>query len=393
MPNSMLKNLFRRIPLAWRQVTREKTRLTVAIAGIAFADLLMFIQLGLKDALYDSVSIPYQNLQGDVFLINPLFESLNVIQSFPRERLYQAAGVEGVDSFSSLYIGSGEWRNPQNQTNQATLIWGIDPGNSAITLPEIQPHLSELQLLDRVLYDRAGRDDLFGHITQQLQETNPLTIQLNDKTVQVIGTFALGASFAADGNLIVGDSTFLRLFPDRKANQIDIGLLTLKPGTDIEQVKAMLQANLPDDVRVLTHDELVEHEKAFWQTNSPIGFIFGLGAIIGFVVGVVIVYQILYSDVSDHLPEYATLKAMGYSDRYLINVLLQEALILAALGFVPGLLLSTGLYFVAASATLLPIGMTANRAGIVLGLTIVMCAASGAVAMRKLQAADPADIF
>lgn len=389
----MLNTMFRRIPLAWRQVTREKTRLAVAIAGIAFADLLMFIQLGLKDALYDSVSIPYQNLQGDIFLINPLFESLNVVQSFPRERLYQAAGVEGVASFSALYVGSGEWRNPQNQTNQATLIWGIDPENSAITLPEIQPRLGELKLLDRALYDRAGRDDLFGYITQQLEETNPLTIQLNDKTVQVIDTFALGASFAADGNVIVGDSTFLRLFPSRKANQIDIGLLVLEPGQDAAQVKATLQAYLPNDVRVLTHDELIEHEKQFWQTNSPIGFIFGLGAVIGFIVGIVIVYQILYSDVSDHLPEYATLKAMGYSDRYLINVLLQEALILAALGFLPGLLLSTGLYYVAASATLLPIGMTANRAGMVLGLTIVMCAASGAVAMRKLQAADPADIF
>lgn len=389
----MLKNLFRRTPLAWRQVTREKTRLAVALAGIAFADVLMLIQLGLKDALYDSVSVPYQTLQGDVFLINPLFESLNVVQSFPRERLYQAAGAEEVASFSALYVGAGEWRNPQNQTNQSILIWGINPESSAIGLPEIQPRLSELKLLDRVLYDRAARDDLFGHVTQQLEETNPLTVQINDKTVQVIDTFILGASFAADGNLIVGDSTFLRLFPDRQANQIDIGLLTLKPDADVEQVKAMLQANLPNDVLVLTHTELIEHEKAFWQTNSPIGFIFGLGAVIGFMVGTVIVYQILYSDVSDHLPEYATLKAMGYSDRYLINVLLQEALILAALGFMPGLLLATGLYYIAASATLLPIGMTVSRAGLVLGLTITMCAASGVIAMRKLQAADPADIF
>lgn len=388
----MLKN-FRKTPLAWRQVTREKTRLAVALAGIAFADVLMLIQLGLKDALYDSVSVPYQNLQGDVFLINPLFESLNVVQNFPRERLYQAAGVEGVASFSALYIGSGEWRNPQNQTNQSILIWGIDPENSAIGLPDIQPRLSELRLLDRVLYDRAARDDLFGNVTQQLEEKNSLTVQINNKTVQVIDTFTLGASFAADGNLIVGDSTFLRLFPDRQSNQIDIGLLTLKPGADVEQVKAILQANLPNDVLILTHDELIEHEKAFWQTNSPIGFIFGLGAVIGFIVGTVIVYQILYSDVSDHLPEYATLKAMGYSDRYLINVLLQESLILAALGFMPGLLLSTGLYYIAASATLLPIGMTVSRAGLVLGLTITMCAASGVIAMRKLQAADPADIF
>ena len=389
----MLKNLFRKTPLAWLQVTREKTRLAVAIAGIAFADVLMLVQLGLKDSLYNSVSIPYQNLQGDVFLINPLFESLNVVRDFPRERLYQAAGVDGVESFTSLYIGQGEWRNPQNKTNQATIIWGIDPDRSAIALPEVQPHLSELKLLDRVLYDRAARDDLFGHVTKQIEETNSLTVQLNDKTVQVIGTFSMGASFAADGNLIVGDSTFLRLFPDRQPDQIDVGLLTLEPGTDVEKIRSILQSNLPNDVLVLTREEFLEHEKEYWQTNSPIGFIFGFGTIIGFIVGTVIVYQILYSDVSDHLPEYATLKAMGYGDRYLVTVLLQEALILAALGFVPGLLLATGLYHITASATLLPIGMTLERGVLVLGLTIVMCTASGVIAMRKLQAADPADIF
>jgi len=389
----MLNHLFRKTPLAWLQVTREKTRLIVAIAGIAFADVLMLVQLGLKDALYNSVSAPYQNLQGDIFLINPLFESLNVVRDFPRERLYQAAGIDGVESFTSLYIGQGEWRNPQNQTNQAIMVWGIDPENSAITISEVQPYLNELKLLDRMLYDRAGRDDLYGDVTKQVEETSSLTVQVNDKTVQTIGTFTLGASFAADGNLIVGDSTFLRLFPDRQPNQIDVGLLTLAPGTNVEQVRAMLQASLPDDVLILTREEFVEHEKQYWQANTPIGFIFGFGAIIGFIVGTVIVYQILYSDVSDHLPEYATLKAMGYDNRYLINVLLQEALILAALGFMPGLLLATGLYYITAAATLLPIGMTLNRAMLVLGLTIVMCTASGVIAMRKLQAADPADIF
>lgn len=389
----MLKHFFRKIPLAWLQVTREKTRLAVAIAGIAFADVLMLVQLGLKDALYNSVSALYQNLQGDIFLINPLFESLNVVRSFPRDRLYQAAGVDGVASFTSLYVGQGEWRNPQNKTNQSALVWGIDPDNPAIVLPDVEPQLDELKLLNRVLYDRAARDDLFGNVTEQIESTKSLPIQINDRTIQAIGTFVLGASFAADGNLITSDSTFLHLFPDRQLNQIDVGLIQLQPNADREQVKATLQANLPSDIKVLTYDEFIEHEKQYWQTNSPIGFIFGFGTIIGFIVGTVIVYQILYSDVSDHLPEYATLKAMGYGDRYLIGVLIQESLLLAALGFVPGLLLSTGLYAVAASATLLPIYMTVNRAMWVLGLTIVMCTASGVIAMRKLQAADPADIF
>lgn len=137
----------------------------------------------------------------------------------------------------------------------------------------------------------------------------------------------------------------------------------------------------------------MEHEKQYWQTTSPIGFLFGFGAVIGFVVGTVIVYQILYSDVSDHLPEYATLKAMGYGDVYLINVLMQESLIMAALGFIPGFIVSLGLYSIATAATFISITMSVNRAVLVSGLTIVMCVVSGGVAMRKLQEADPADIF
>lgn len=389
----MLRKLLRKTPLAWLQVKREKTRLAVALAGIAFADVLMFVQLGLKDSLYDSVAKPYHSLQGDLYLISPLFKSLNVVKSFPRERLYQAAGENEVESITSLYIDRGEWRNPQNRTGQTAMIFGLDLDKPALSLPEVKQHLNELKMLNRVLYDRASSENLFGNITEFLKQSNPLSVQVNNFEVQVIGTFILGASFAADGNLITSHSTFLRLFPERQPDRIDIGLLKLKPSANVAQVQATLQAILRKDILVLTHAEFVEHEKKFWETNSPIGFIFGFGAIIGFIVGIVIVYQILYSDVSEHLPEYATLKAMGYSDSYLVGVLIQESFILAFLGFVPGFVLSVGLYYIASSATLLPIGMTLSRAATVMVLTIIMCVASGSVALGKLQAADPADIF
>ena len=204
--------------------------------------------------------------------------------------------------------------------------------------------------------------------------------------------FTNGASFAADGNIITSDSTFLQLFP-RQASEVDIGLISLKPGADVEQVREQLAAGLPNDVKVLTLEDFAEIEKNYWANGTGIGFIFGLGVGVGFIVGIVIVYQILYSDVSDHLPEYATLKAIGYSDRYLLGVLTQEALLLAILGYIPGFILSFGLYQVAYAATLLPIAMTLERAGSVLVLTIIMCSVSGAIAMRKLRSADPADVF
>ena len=389
----MLRNFLRKTPLAWLQVKREKTRLAVALAGIAFANVLMFVQMGLKDALYDSAASPYAPLQGDLFIISPAFENLQVVKSFSRERLFQAAGVPGVESINSMYIGRGQWRNSQTRLSYTILTFGINPNQSPFSLPEVNQQLPKLKLLNQVLYDQAGRESFFGNVPQQREQTPSLPVQINNRSTQVVGTFTLGASFAADGNLIASHSTFLRLFPERRPHEIDVGLLKLKSNADIEQVQSALQARLPKDVLVLTLDELTTREKNYWSNGSPIGFIFDLGTIIGFLVGLVIVYQILYSDVSDHLPEYATLKAMGYSDSYLVSVLVQEALILAVLGFLPGLVLSSGLYFIAKSATLLPIGMTLSRAVLVLVLTIVMCTASGAVALQKLQAADPADVF
>jgi len=367
-------------------------RLLVAVAGIAFADVLMFVQLGLKDALYDSAASPYVPLQGDLFMINPLFQSLILNRSFDRKHLIRAAGVDGVASTNHLYIGPGSWRNPVTRVNYNILMFGVNPTNPAFRLPGIDEQAGQLKKMNRILYDRAGRD-VFGDVAALLERTNPLPIQVNERQMHVTGLFTMGASFAADSNMITSDSTFLRLFPHRSRRQIDVGLIRLAPGASLKDVQARLQAHVSSDVMILTQDEFIDREKAYWANTSPIGFIFGFGTVIGFIVGIVIVYQILYSDVSDHLSEYATLKAMGYTNSYLVGVLIQQSFILAALGFAPGLVLSAGLYSITQAATLLSIGMTLERAAMVLGLTVVMCMASGAVAMRKLQSADPADIF
>jgi putative ABC transport system permease protein len=388
----MLPKLFRKIPLAWLQMTREKSRLAVAILGIAFADILMFVQLGFRSALYDASVRPQNSLQGDLFLINPQFETVFSVKSFSIKRLYQVAGFEGVESISYLYIASGEWRNPTTHKDRRILIFGIDPANSAINLPDVNQQLDDLKKLNQVLFDQTGRPE-YGSISDLLQQSHSLETEVNNVLVRVAGVFTLGASFSADGNLVTSDSTFMQLFPARQPDQIDVGTINLKPGADIGQIQANLETTLPKDIRVLTKDELTGREKQYWANASPIGFVFGLGSVVAFIVGTVIVYQILYSDVSEHLPEYATLKAMGYSDRYLVNVIIQESLILAILGFIPGFALSFGVYHVAQVATRLPVMMTTGRAIFVLLLTVLMCSFSGGIAMRKLQNADPADIF
>ncbi|MDD1436678.1 ABC transporter permease DevC [Dolichospermum sp. ST_sed10] len=393
----MINKMFRKTPLAWRQLMKEKTRLVVAVAGITFADMLIFIQMGFESALFYAAVQPHRNLQADLVLINPQFQTLISVKSFSRERLYQALSYNGVKSISSIYIGTGQWRNPETKLDRAILVWGVDPTAPGLKLPELQANKDYLKQLNQVLFDEAGRPE-YGEIGSIFRATGKFNAELSGKNVSVKGLFKNGASFAADGNVMVSDSTFLQLFPTHKADQVEIGLITLQPGANIEQVKAQLKKGLNPDpqntfVEVGTPEEFAQKERIYWVTGTGIGFIFGLGVIVGFIVGIVIVYQVLYADVSDHLPEYATLKAMGYTDNYLLGVLLQEALLLAALGYLPAFFLSFGLYQLTFAATLLPIYMKVDRAINVFILTVIMCTISGAIAMQKLRSADPADIF
>ncbi|MFB8790412.1 MAG: ABC transporter permease DevC [Potamolinea sp.] len=380
------------IPLAWLQLSREKMRLLVAIAGISFADILMFMQLGFREALFDSAVTMHQNLKGEIFLISPQSTALIAMKSFPSRRLYQTMGFEGVKSISSVYMNFGLWKNPQTRATRSIMILGFNPSESILNLPGITNNLEAIKMPDVVLFDDASRPE-FGPIPQEFKQGKEITTEVGGRRIKVGGLFTLGASFGADGNIVTSDLNFLRLYPAREKGLIDIGVIKLEPGANLESVLKNLRRDLPNDVKILSKEEFVEFERNYWQTGTSIGFIFSLGTAMGFIVGTVIVYQILYTDVSDHLPEYATLKAMGYKNSYLLMVVFQEALILAAIGYLPGSALAMGLYSLTKNATQLPMMMTVSRAVIVLILTIIMCTVSGAIAVRKLQAADPADIF
>jgi putative ABC transport system permease protein len=196
----------------------------------------------------------------------------------------------------------------------------------------------------------------------------------------------------------MSERNFARYFPHRAPHQdplaeVELGLVKLKPGVNPAAARDTLAHGLPDDVLVLTKEEYVQQEMRFWQRSSPIGFIFGLGTGIGFVVGIVICYQILSTDIADHLAEFATLKAIGYHNHYLTRLVLQQALFLSLFGFLPGLAVSALLYALLAGFTGLPMEVTLGRVGFILILTVVMCIISGSIAVRKVQTADPAEVF
>ena len=380
------------IPLAWLQLTREKLRLLIALAGIAFAAILMFMQLGFQAALYDSATRFHQSLQADLVLISTRSKSLGYMRTFSWRRLYQILGFNGVKSVSPVYVGFRDWKNPDNGNFRAIYVYGFQLANPTFNFPELADSLDELKLNESILFDRASRSE-YGAIATEFEQGKPIVTELGNKRVKVVGLFTLGPSFGADGNVIVSDLNFLRLFTDRKVGQIDIGIIQLQPQVNPQKVLKNIQATLPKDVRVLTHEGFVEFEKNYWKTSTSIGFIFTLGVGMGFIVGTVIVYQILYADVADHLAEYATLKAMGYKESYLEIVVLQEGILLGVLGYIPGFALTLGLYDLTKQATFLPIAMTLTRSLIVLVLAIAMCCISGLIAVRKLRKIDPAEIF
>ncbi|MBW4532117.1 MAG: ABC transporter permease DevC [Aphanothece saxicola GSE-SYN-MK-01-06B] len=381
-----------RTPLGWLQLRHDRGRFLVALAGIAFADLLMFMQLGFQAALYDSNTRLDRAFRGDVVLISPKALNLQNLSTFPRRRLLQALDVPGVVDAQGLYVRTVNWRNPQTLRSATVQVLGFDPDADVLRLPEVRAQADRLKLPDTVLFDRGARGR-YGEVIARLDRGEPVTSEIERRTIAVGGLFRLGASFGADATLMASDQTFLRMFPRAKAGSISVGLLTLAPGEQVAPVVRALRRHLPDDVQVLSHADYVQFEENYWRVASPVGFIFGLGTAMAFVVGVVIVYQVLSTDVNAHLQEYATFKAMGFRQRYLLLVVVEQALILAALGFIPGALMPLWLYAVAAKATSLPIAMTLGRATTVFVLTLVMCLASGAIATRRLQAADPAELF
>ncbi|MBD2507985.1 FtsX-like permease family protein [Nostoc muscorum FACHB-395] len=381
-----------KIPLSWLQLTREKTRLAVALAGISFADILMFMQLGFRDALYYSNVRFHNSLQGDIVLINSQSSAVLAMRSFSQRRLYKALELPAVQSVHPIYLDFTIWKNPITGRPRSILIFGMNPETNIVNLPGVQENLEKLKLPDVVLFDRSSRIE-YGPIAANFSQGKTVTAEVRRRRIKVEGLFTLGASFGADGNLITSDINFLRIFSNRQKGLIDIGLIRLKPGADAQVVAQELRQYLPKEVNVLTKQEFIDFERNYWANSTAIGFIFTLGTVMGFIVGTVIVYQILYTEVADHLAEYATLKAIGYTQNYLLTVILQEALLLAVLGYFPGIVFSLFMYQSARDATLLPVFMSFDRAVMVLILTMLMCIISGAIAVRKLRSADPADIF
>lgn len=377
--------------LAWRQLQAEKSRLLAAMAGVMFACVLVFMQLGFRGALFDSATNMLGAMRADLFLVHPMTDASFRPEPLPRARAWQTLADPDVAVAVPIYLAQATWRNPETGRRRAVQLIGLDAEAGAVAFTGLAPLIDALKRPDTVAFDTRSRPE-FGDVGRLFAERGPFPVQVGHRQMELVGLVEIGPSFGADGNVVMSETNFRRVF-ERRVSNTDLVALRLREGADAAAVQARLRALLPGDVLVMTHAELVAHERSYWENGTPIGFIFVFGSLMGLVVGMVIVYQILFSDIASHLSEYATLKAMGYSNGYLSRVVMGSAFILAIIGFIPGLGLSAWLYDWVGKATFLPLAMYPERALTVFVMIFGMCAIAGLLAMRKLRDANPADMF
>ena len=380
-------------PLAWRNFSHSRARLIGSLAGVTFAVILMFVEMGFLNGLYDNHTRFVDKLNADLLIVNADKEAVIPLQPFPRRRLFQARGQPGVAAAYGLRMEEMHsfLKNDRDGLQYPILILGFDPAEPVFLIPEVLAASRQLTVSDTVLVDSEAKD-FYGDRRPGYEA------EISGRRMRIVGTYPLGPDFRVDGTAIVSERTFLNTFPDPQSGEtlpdrIEFGLVKLVPGASLRETRRALESVLPEDVRVLTKTEFSDRIRAYWGASKPVGYVFGTGMVVGFLIGVTICYQILYTGILDHLPQYATIKAIGYDDAYLVRLVVEEAVYLGAGGFVPGLLLSAAIYAALQVYTSVPMHLSLTRMTVVFVLTIAMCVVSALIAVRKAIEADPADVF
>jgi putative ABC transport system permease protein len=369
---------------SWRLLLHERGRLLTSVGGITFALMLMQMQLGFRNALLDSSLELVRRLDTDIVVINKTKRPFLKRETMPAERLYQALSVEGVEAAYPLWLALLYWKNQETGGERPIRVIGFRPGTPVFRIDAVNAAADALLQPGTALIDERSRKD-YGHVT-----TGPAYV--SRRKIEIVGTFPLGSDFEVDGNLIVAEDTFFEL-ADQSRQRIELALVRLAPGANRKAVVQRLRAALPGDVSVLSKPELEARDLEYWKRGTPISVILLVGVALGFAVGVVICYQILYNDVLDHLREFATLKAMGYGDRYIGCVVIVEAWVLSVLGFLPSVVLGWLMMRGLGLWSGLPAGLTAANVFGVGGISLSMCTLAAALALRKVRLLDPAELF
>jgi putative ABC transport system permease protein len=372
--------------LAWRILTHDKGRTALAIAGVFMAILLVYVELGFFIAVPQGGMLLYDETRFDLLLASNEYEYQAQPGAFPRARLDEARTAPQVAQAAALYFGQAKWESGADGKAIDVFVIGFDPQVPVFTPGDIYRQRAAFDRADTLLIDSATRP-MFGPLDAGR------IVDINRQKMTIGGQYVLGTGFMGLGVILVSEPNFISLFPYRRLDQVNLGLIELRPAIDPDAAATALRKSLGGDVRVFTRPELEAHETAYWTTRTSVGLLFGSGLLVAFIVGIMVVYQILATQVSRQLPQFATLKAIGYADRSLAGTVVAMALLIVLAGFLPALAAAFGVYAVIREETLLPVTMTASRIGAVFVATLLMAVFSALLSAGSLRRADPADIF
>lgn len=388
-------------PLAWRNLTHTVTRTIVSVSGIGFAILLMFMQLGFLGSVGDTATVVLDRITCPIIVRSPDYLHIYDSSSLPGDLTLLIEGVPEVADALPLDIGVTQWQNPMDHSFRAIAIMGVDLDQPPFELPELDAAMiAQLRPSGAVLIDDESASD-FGPANgvRFSQQDIGTTTDVAGQRTRLAGTFKMGTGLAANGALLASRPTFAKLTPGRRRQRVSLVLVKLHDPLNlqagVEAVERRLQSlgGEAQYAEVMTLDQIKSAEKNHWYRGTPIGLIFTVGVILAVIVGGVISYLVLASDVASHLPEYATLRAMGYSDGFLVRTLLSQSTLLALFAFPPSLVMASLLFTITSGLSTIPIRMTLTWIVVVFALSLVMCNIAGVIALRKLLRAEPANLF
>jgi putative ABC transport system permease protein len=374
------------LQIAWRILVDQKGRTALATSGIFIAILLVFIELGFFVAVPQGGMLIYDHMRFDLLVCSDKYLFQAQSGQFARDRLDAARKVTDVAQATPVYFGGGKWQDVNGGLKLDVSLIAIDPPARVFAVPDIERQTAVLERPDSVLLDSATRS-IFG----PLEPGRVVDIAGHKETIG--GQFVLGTGFLGLGVAVASEANFFRMFPHRPPDTVNLGLITLKPGADPDSVAKALRAALPAGMRVFTRPELVAHEVSYWTTRTATGLIFGSGLVVSFVVGIMVLYQTLATQITRQLPQFATLKAIGYTDRYLDAIVMIESFLIMAVAFVPALGAALVVYAEVRRQTLLPLSLSPAELGTVFAITLSMAAISAFLSLSGLRRADPAEIF
>jgi len=375
-----------RISIARKMLLHKKARLAMSLSAMAFTVVIMLMEMGFFNGINDSQARLATYFNADLVMMDMRSIHLNKYATMDRSRMMQAMGFEDVVEVVPVYKALVGMKNPQTGLTKVIFVMAFPPDSNPLGFPNGEQVGAALKKQGTVVFDTKSRR-IFGKI--ELGQD----IEISDRKYRVGGFVELGPNFSIDGTILMSDATWLRGRWDRESDRIAYGLLRTRAGSDIPALKQRILDRLPKDILVLTPEEMRRREVIHTIKAVPLGAIFGVGMVIGFVIGVIICYQILYNEITDHMPQYATLRAMGFSDRFLRKTVVQEALWLSALGFIPGLAFGYLLYAVIEYYTGILMFLTIGRIAVIFFFTIVMCTIGGLIAVKRVTSADPATLY